>query len=101
MAERGKSGTPEGANRVSPPDRPSSRSADRPSSRGALSGKVAKDRPSKGVKERPSKVAREAKEIAAKAKGAPGERRETLATPSAAARRDLESERHAEEVTDG
>ena len=108
MAERGKPGTPDAANRVSSPDRPSSRNADRPSSRGALNGKDAKDRPSKTGKEakdRPSKAARDAsakeKETAAKAKRPPGERRETLATPSAAARRDLESDPHPEEVTSG
>jgi len=66
-----------------------------------VNGKEAKDRPSKVAKEakdRPSKVA---KDLAAKAKRTPAPRRETLATPSAAARREHESERHAEEVTNG
>ena len=106
MADRGKPGTSKGDTSVSPPDRPSSRTVDRPSSRGGagVNGKDAKDRPSKvakdakDAKDRPSKVA---KDLAAKAKRPPAPRRETLATPSAAARREQESERHAEEVTNG
>jgi predicted ATP-dependent protease len=62
-------------------DRPSSSTVDRPSAGAAKDSKVPKDRPSRA--------------------GSNGKKRETLATPSAAARRERERERAAEAVTNG